>query len=136
MLPFILTTLFISSHASWDGGWSYGPRHLTAVATLLIFGCIQSDSFGKYKSVFWLSCGYGLGCMLLAKLTVIYSVPPLEENILSYLFSKLKDGLNEGNLVCLLFDQKPVNAFYLFMILLLGMVIFKPKASSKIIVQS
>ncbi len=135
MLPFILTTLFISSHAAWDGGWSYGPRHLTAVATLLIFGLIQSNLFGKYKLVFWITCGYGLVCALLAKLTVIYSVPPLEENILSYLLSKLKDGFNEGNVLSMLTQLKPMNAFYFFLLFLFGMFLMKPNNTNKITAQ-
>jgi hypothetical protein len=135
-LPFLLTTLFISSHAAWDGGWSYGPRHLTAVTTLLIFGLTQSNLFGKYKTFFWIICGYGMACTLLAKLTVLYSVPPLEQNILSYLLSKLKDGFNDGNILTLLTNQKPVNAFYFFTILLATMFLMKPKSSIKIIEQS
>ncbi len=135
-LPFLLTTLFISSHAAWDGGWSYGPRHLTAVTTLLIFGLTQSNLFDKYKTFFWIFCGYGMACALLAKLTVLYSVPPLEQNILSYLLSKLKDGFNDGNILTLLTNQKPVNAFYFFTILLATMFLMKPKSSIKIIEQS
>jgi hypothetical protein len=135
ILPFILTTLFISSHAAWDGGWSYGPRHLTAVGTLLIFGFIQSDLFGQYKSVFWVTCGYGLICTLLAKLTVIYSVPPLEENILTYLLSKLKDGFNDGNVLSLLTQQKALHAFYIFLLFLIGMFLMKPINSNKITAQ-
>jgi hypothetical protein len=135
MLPFILTTLFISSHAAWDGGWSYGPRHLTAVATLLIFGLIQSNLFGKYKLVFWITCGYGLVCALLAKLTFIYSVPPLEENILSYLISKLKDGFNDGNVLSMLTQLKPMNAFYFFLLFLVGMFLMKPKQANQITAQ-
>ena len=136
VLPFMLTTLFISSHSVWDGGWSYGPRHLTAVATLLIFGLIQSDLFGQYRVVGWITCGYGLVCTLLAKLTVIYSVPLLEENILSYLISKLKDGFNDGNILTLLTHQKPINAFYFFIFFLTVMFLLRPKNSNKIIEQS
>lgn len=135
ILPFLLTTLFISSHAAWDGGWSYGPRHLTAVATLLIFGLIQSDLFGRYNTAGWIACGYGLACTLLAKLTVIYSVPPLEENILSYLISKLKDAFNDGNILSLLTQQKPINAFYFFILFLALMFLMRPKNPIKIIEQ-
>jgi hypothetical protein len=135
ILPFILTTLFISSHAAWDGGWSYGPRHLTAVASLLIFGLIQSEEFGKYKVIFWITCGYGLLCTLLAKLTVIYSVPPLEENILSYLISKLKDAFNDGNILSLLTQQKPVTSFYFFLLFFLVMFLSRPKKINNIIEQ-
>lgn len=125
-LPFMLTLLFISSHAAWEGGWSYGPRHLSAVTVLLIFTLIQSGLFGRFKLVFWLVCGYGLCCTLLAKLTVIYSVPPLEENILSYLISKLKDAYNEGNLASLLLHQNALVGFVLFVLIFTGMFISKP----------
>jgi hypothetical protein len=77
-----------------------------------------------------------MACTLLAKLTVLYSVPPLEQNILSYLLSKLKDGFNDGNILTLLTNQKPVNAFYFFTILLATMFLMKPKSSIKIIEQS
>jgi hypothetical protein len=136
LLPFLLTTLFISSHAAWEGGWSYGPRHLTAVATLLIFGVIKSDLFGKYKLVFWITCGYGMVCTLLAKLTVVYSVPPLEENILSYLISKLKDAFNGGNILTLISKQKAIYAFYFFILFLVLMILKRPKNANKIIEQS
>jgi len=136
VLPFLLTTLFISSHAAWVGGWSYGPRHLTAVTTLLIFGLIQSNLFGKHKTFFWIFCGYGMVCTLLAKLTVLYSVPPLEQNILSYLLLKLKDGFNDGNILTLLTNQKPINSFYFFIILLAAMFLMRPKSTIKTIEQS
>jgi len=135
LLPFILTLLFISSHAAWDGGWSYGPRHLTAVSTLLIFAIIQSDLFGKFKAVFWIVCGYGIVCMLLAKLTVIYSVPPINQNILSYLIAKLKDGFNDGNILTLFTKQKPLYAFIIFVVILALMILSKPKKSNAITAQ-
>jgi hypothetical protein len=131
-LPFILTTLFLSSHAAWEGGWSYGPRHLASVTTLLIFGLVQSQWFGTNSSIFWIVCGYGLSCTLLAKLTVIYSVPELSENILSYLLSKLKDAFNDGNVLSLIGHQKPIIAFYMFLIFLLGMFYFRPRISKSI----
>lgn len=136
ILPFLLTTLFISSHAAWEGGWSYGPRHLSAVVTLLIFGIINSHLFGKFKMLFWILAGYGLVCALLAKLTVIYSVPELEQNILAYLLSKLKDGFNDGNIVSLITNQKPILAFYMFIFLLLVMLISRPNNTRDIIEQS
>jgi hypothetical protein len=102
---------------------------------LLIFGLIQSNLFGKYKLVFWITCGYGLISALLAKLTVIYSVPPLEENILSYLISKLKDGFNDGNVLSMLTQLKPMNAFYFFLLFLVGMFLMKPKQANQITAQ-
>jgi hypothetical protein len=135
VLPFVLTTLFMASHVAWDGGWTYGPRHLSGVTTLLIFGLIQSTWFGKYKVVFWLLGAYGLCCTLLAKLTVIYSVPELEENILSYLLSKLKDDFNDGNILSLMSHQKPFFGFCIFLIFILGMFFFRPKQSEIIIEQ-
>ena len=131
-LPFILTLLFISSHAAWEGGWTYGPRHLTTVTTLLIFTLIQSNLFGNYKTVFWLIAVYGIACTFLAKLTVLYSVPELDENILSYLISKLKDSFNDGNVFSLLTKQKPFFAFIIFVGLFGLMCTTKPTKSKKI----
>jgi hypothetical protein len=127
LLPFILTVLFISSHANWDGGWTYGPRHLMSVSTLLIYMLINSNSFGKNKFVFWLTCGYGLVCTFLAKLTVIYSIPELDENILSYLVSKLKDAFNEGNILSMITATSALNAFFIFLILFIVMIFLQPK---------
>lgn len=131
-LPFVLTVLFISSHANWDGGWTYGPRHLMSVSTLLIYLIIQSNTFGQNKFVFWLTCGYGLICTFLAKLTVIYSIPELDENILSYLISKLKDAFNEGNMLSLITHGNPLNAFFVFVALFIAMFLFQPKTFSPI----
>jgi len=131
LLPFILTLLFISSHAAWDGGWSYGPRHLTAVCTLLIYTLIQSKLFGQYEGLFWLICCYGLCCTFLAKLTVIYSVPELNENILSYLISKLKDSYNDGNILSLLTHQSALLGFLVFLLLFLLMIFLRPKSALK-----
>jgi hypothetical protein len=103
---------------------------------LLIFGLIQSNLFGKHKTFFWIFCGYGMVCTLLAKLTVLYSVPPLEQNILSYLLLKLKDGFNDGNILTLLTNQKPINSFYFFIILLAAMFLMRPKSTIKTIEQS
>lgn len=130
ILPFLLTLLFISSHASWDGGWTYGPRHLISVSTLLLFSTISSNEFGKNKWVFYITCGYGFICTMLAKLTVIYSVPELEQNILSYLISKSKEGLNDGNILSLLTHQNALFGFIIFIMLFLGSVLFRPKIKS------
>jgi hypothetical protein len=127
ILPFMLTLLFISSHAAWEGGWSYGPRHLMAVAVLLIYYFIQSASFGNNKLVFWLTCGYGLVCTLLSKLTVLYSVPELQENILAYLISKRGDAFNDGNLLSLITGQKAVIGFYVMIVFVVLLILTKPK---------
>jgi hypothetical protein len=68
-------------------------------------------------------------------LTVIYSVPPLEENILSYLISKLKDAFNDGNILSLLTQQKPVISFYFFLLFFLVMFLSRPKKINNIIEQ-
>jgi hypothetical protein len=127
LLPFIFTVLFISSHAAWEGGWSYGPRHLTAVSTLLMYAIVQSNVFGQYKALFWLLASYGLGCTFLAKLTVIYSIPELNQPVVSYLISKLKDNFNDGNILSLVAKQSPFTAFLVYLLLFVLMVFLRPK---------
>ncbi|HRG59702.1 MAG TPA: hypothetical protein PK323_12150 [Bacteroidia bacterium] len=131
-LPFVLTVLFIASHASWDGGWTYGPRHLMSVSSLLIYTIIQCHTFGTNKFVFWFICGYGLICTFLAKLTVMYSIPELDENILSYLISKLKDAFNDGNILSLITHSNPLYAFYIFIAFFIAMFLFQPKSAKSI----
>jgi hypothetical protein len=80
-------------------------------------------------------CGYGIICMLLAKLTVIYSVPPINQNILSYLIAKLKDGFNDGNILTLFTKQKPLYAFIIFVVMLAGIMLSKPKKSNAVTAQ-
>jgi hypothetical protein len=130
LLPFLLTLLFISSHAAWEGGWSYGPRHLMAVSVLLIYCVIQSASFGKNKFVFWFTCCYGFVCTMLAKLTVLYSVPELQENILTYLISKRNDAYNDGNILSLLSGQSAIHGFYGMIVFVLLIVLTRPKQST------
>ncbi len=132
-LPFLLTTLFISCHVAWEGGWSYGPRHLSAVCLLLLYGVVTSSGFGQFKVYFWILSFYGLSCTFLAKLTVLYSVPELDENILSYLISKLHDPLNIGNLVTLTTKHSPLLGFVIFIALFVTMMMSSPKRSSELL---
>ena len=37
-LPSVVLVLMMSAHSMWWGGWAFGPRHLTAVAVLLLAG--------------------------------------------------------------------------------------------------
>lgn len=119
ILPFALILLFISSHTAWEGGWSYGPRHLYSPAVLLLFATISHKNFGSFNYIFWLFASYGLVCAFLAKLTVLYSIPELNENILPYLISKLKDGYNAGNAYTLYTQKSALTGFFLFIYLYL-----------------
>lgn len=119
VLPFVFTLLFISSHAAWDGGYSYGPRHLTAVTVLLIYALVQHPKFGEFKPLLYPVLLYGIACAFLAKLTVLYSIPELDQNVLTYLWTKLNDPLNDGNILSLLFHCNAMTGFVVFAIVFL-----------------
>jgi hypothetical protein len=51
------------------------------------------------------------------------------------LISKLKDGFNDGNVLSMLTQLKPMNAFYFFLLFLVGMFLMKPKQANQITAQ-
>lgn len=78
--PFVLPAMLLIgvflTHATWWGGWTYGPRYIMAAATLLfiaIVNRIQPGSFER-KATLALS-GFGVLCALAAKMTISYSMP-------------------------------------------------------------
>lgn len=78
--PFVLPALLIAlpffTHATWWGGWSYGPRYLTAVPALLLMralpGLARSPAIAR--GTLWLSA-FGLLCAVAARLTTGYALP-------------------------------------------------------------
>lgn len=78
--PFVLPSLiFIAAfltHATWWGGWTYGPRYLMAAAVLLAIQTLHLLPARPW--VRWTvltTSGFGLVCALGAKMTVGYSFP-------------------------------------------------------------
>lgn len=88
VLPSIALVLMIAGHSMWWGGWSFGPRHLTSIAALMIISGLPRlpDRPWADGSLAWL-CGWGLVVVLAAKVTTVYSLPteilhPFREMIL------------------------------------------------------
>lgn len=78
--PFILPSLlFIGAfltHATWWGGWTYGPRYVMAAAVLLAFHTLSIAPHKRwYGWAVMIACSFGLICALAAKMTVGYSFP-------------------------------------------------------------
>jgi len=76
VLPAIALVLVFFTHATWWGGWAYGPRYLTPVPVLLLVRAIPG--FAKHQ---WLARatialgGIGLLCAVAAKLTTGHGLP-------------------------------------------------------------
>lgn len=76
VLPSIITIVLMSGFGGWWGGWSYGPRYLTAPAVLLFYRSLPSVVSWKWtRWVFAPICLFGLLCVFAAKDTVGFSVP-------------------------------------------------------------
>lgn len=110
--------LLISSHEIWDGGWSYGPRHLIPIAVLLIFEGIRFLSKKRMSFLFWLISIPALLINWIAKSTCVFSVPsdftnPFSEYILPNFLSK---KFNENNMLSTNFNLQPQTASYIWLI--------------------
>jgi len=89
--PFILPALLLIgaflTHATWNGGWTYGPRYIMSAAGLLAFAVFQRIERRPWmrSAVIGLSA-FGMICAFAAKSTVGYSFPtemkhPLTEQL-------------------------------------------------------
>ncbi|MEZ4806882.1 MAG: hypothetical protein R2815_05335 [Flavobacteriales bacterium] len=79
VLPALVLIALFLTHATWWGGWTYGPRYLMASATLLAFATMRR--IGARRLERWAVpalCGIGLVCALGALFTVSYSMPSEE----------------------------------------------------------
>jgi len=78
--PFVLPSLIIIAafltHATWWGGWTYGPRYIMAPALLLAVALLLRLKNGTLErwSVMILST-FGILCAFAAKSTIWYSFP-------------------------------------------------------------
>jgi hypothetical protein len=94
LLPSIALLLMISAHSMWWGGWAFGPRHLTALAVLLLAGGIPLLPARKWvRWSFLLLSSWGLVLAFGAKFTTAYGLPtdvdhPFQEMILPALLDK------------------------------------------------
>jgi len=94
VIPSLLLIAMISGHSMWWGGWAFGPRHLTAVAALLLLAALPKlpDKPWADGALVWLGV-WGLVVSVSAKSTAWYSLPttvlhPFREMILPYVLQR------------------------------------------------
>lgn len=76
VLPAILLIAAFLTHATWWGGWAYGPRYLMAAAVLLAYSTLIHHEFSRRERwIFFLLCSFGIICAFAAKVTIWYSLP-------------------------------------------------------------
>lgn len=96
--PFILPALLLIAafltHATWGGGWTYGPRYIMAAGALLAFAILQRIEARRWMrgAVIGL-CAFGMACAFAAKSTIWYSFPTLIQHpLIEELWPKLLNG--------------------------------------------
>lgn len=94
LLPAAVLMLAFFTHGTWWGGWTYGPRYLTAVPALLLYrglpGIAADQRMARIAIALSLA---GLACAAAARLTTGYALPttvadPLVESILPLVLSR------------------------------------------------
>lgn len=116
----VLFFVFIASYQAWWGGWTYGPRLLFPLAVLLLYeGIYQLSKFPFSRIAFWILTVFGLAGAVLAKLTVVYSIPSESINpFLDTIFPNLVSGhFNPNNLATMIFGLNPLLAGLLWVLL-------------------
>ncbi|MEO8591000.1 MAG: hypothetical protein ABI432_16600 [Flavobacteriales bacterium] len=76
LVPVVIDFLLIAGHAMWWGGWTYGPRHLTALAVLLVWRSWPALAAARWaRWPFVVTAAFGLLCAFAAKSTCWFSLP-------------------------------------------------------------
>ena len=82
--PAILFFFLVCCYGMWWGGWTYGPRHLTAVAVLLAYKCFPALLAVRWAPwAFWPTAVFGLLCAFAAKSTIWFSCPDTQRHPLT-----------------------------------------------------
>ncbi len=88
ILPAVVLVLAFFTHATWWGGWSYGPRYLTAAFVLPFVRLLPALSARRTLARITIVLSVaGLACAFLAKSTIGYALPtgnlqPLRDEVL------------------------------------------------------
>lgn len=94
VLPSLLFIAAFLTHATWWGGWTYGPRYLMAAAVLLAFQTMYL--LNEKPGTRWMviaTGGFGLVCALAAKMTIGYSFPTgVLHPLLAEVWPRLSNG--------------------------------------------
>ena len=81
VLPSIALILVFFTHATWWGGWAYGPRYLTTVPVLLLARAMPALAMRPLLARAAIGLGlFGLLCAVAAKLTTGHGLPTEERN--------------------------------------------------------
>ncbi|MFA6924440.1 MAG: hypothetical protein WC223_09330 [Bacteroidales bacterium] len=118
---------YIALSATWYGGWTYGPRYLTCIVILIFYEGISLVSKINFsKILFWCLSIFGLICALMAKFTVLYSLPSEINNPITQVLipNILKQNFNENNLLTMLLGTKPIIANAIWILLFVLSLIF------------
>lgn len=121
-LFFILSLFLFSSYYMWNGGWTYGPRHLIPAYALLCYvflPWLDLQKPGYFAGVIYASMGFFP--TLMAKLTTI-SIPDMHQNpIFTFILPQfIKGPWNQNALPERLFGLSPsLNLLSFFIILFL-----------------
>jgi len=76
VLPAIVLVLVFFTHATWWGGWAYGPRYLTVVPVLLLVRAMPSIACRPLLARATIALGAaGLICAVAARLTTGHGLP-------------------------------------------------------------
>jgi hypothetical protein len=120
----IIFFLIISSFFTWWGGWSYGPRYLIVLATLLLYEGLLVISRSRINMIFFIGTSFlGIAGAWIAKATVVYMVPFTEDDRFfnPFLHILLPDFLagrfNANNALTAFFDVSPQIGVYGWLIL-------------------
>jgi hypothetical protein len=112
----ILFFFAIASFFTWWGGWSYGPRYLTALVVLLIYeGLLSISKQAVNRFLFFIVTGYGLISAWFAKSTLVYMVPDrflrndeFANTLTAILLPELRAGrYNSNNVLSALLNVSP-----------------------------
>ena len=94
VIPSVVYVTAYCTHATWWGGWAYGPRYLAAPGLLLFVFTLHHLRAQQWASVALLVTG-AVGCLfsLSAKCTVWYSMPTEVKNpIRDLVFPAITEG--------------------------------------------
>jgi hypothetical protein len=94
VLPALITIALFLTHATWNGGWAYGPRYLTVAALLLLFRSLPALVADRNGRWVLMGCSaFGLLCTVAAKCTTGYSLP---SDILNPTYEMVLPAVMEG----------------------------------------
>ena len=123
-MPCLIYFLAFSSFHDWWGGWSYGPRQLIPMAMLLVvYGIAGIKSVSYNRLLFYGLTTIGLAMALMAKVTVIYSLPTDEKHPFFAIICKkfIDQDFNNQHLMHYLFDANAPFSLLVWLLLFIGL---------------